>query len=488
MTGKPGVCMSTLGPGATNLVTGIAHAQLGGMPVVVITGQKGIRQNRQANFQVLDVVHMMKPLTKRTVQIQGPRSIPKEIRESFKTAKVERRGPCHMELPEDIAAEDLKEDLEPQPASDLRNPVGEIKALKKAVEMIKNAENPVVIVSSRAQRRRVRKALRKFCDITNIYVIHTQLGTGVLGADHKNSLFAFGIHGHDYVNRVIDRSDLVITVGYSTVEYPPSVWNEDRDKKILHIDFTPAYHDIYYAPTYELIGDIGSSLELINSRLEGEGIRFEGEFEKKLRKELEEILFEGKSEDGSFPLKSRRVVEDCRSVLDREDILCLDNGLYKLWFSRHYKTYDYGTFMVDNALASMGGGLPYAMTAKLLFPERKVLAVCGDGGFMMNSQELETAKRMGVDITVLILNDDSYGFIEWKQKNCNYRDFAMKHENPDFVKYAESYGLEGVKVEKAGELLPVLEESFEREGITLIECPIEYSEDIGKWGNGLSNL
>ncbi|MFQ5911281.1 MAG: acetolactate synthase large subunit, partial [Thermoplasmata archaeon] len=473
LMGKVGVCLATLGPGATNLVTGVAHAQLGGMPLLAITGQKGIRENWQANFQVLDVVHMMQPITKRTVQIRSPESIPKEVRESFKEATAERQGACHIELPEDILTEKVEEIYQPQKAIRIRRPAPDTEAVRTAAELIRTARDPIIIVSSRAQRHHVRESLRKLCDQTNLYVIHTQLGKGALGDDHRNSLYSFGIHKHDYVNCVVDRADLIITVGYSTVEYPPSVWNHDLDKGILHIDFTPAYHDIYYFPTCELIGNIATSLDLLLGELDS--YHYDGAYCEKIKGQLDEMLFVEGADDDAFPPRPRRIVADCQKVLSPRDVLCLDNGIYKLWFSRHFKTFHIGTFLLDNALASMGAGLPSAMAAKLVHPERRVLAVCGDGGFMMNSQEMETAVRLGLNVVVLILSDEAYGFIKWKQSTYRYPSFAMDFGNPDFVKYAESYGAKGLRVNSARELIPTLEKAFALGSPVIVECPIDYS-------------
>ncbi|MBI2572239.1 acetolactate synthase large subunit [Candidatus Woesearchaeota archaeon] len=486
LTGKAGVCLATLGPGATNLVTGMAHAHLGGMPMVAITGQKGIRENFQASFQVLDIVNMMRPLTKRAVQIHGPKSIPKEIRTAFKLATTERHGVCHIELPEDIAHEQVDEKFASYHATTVRRPIADEKAIATAADMIKSAKNPILIVSSRAQRRSVSAAIKSFCNATGLYVVHTQLGKGVLGDDHAQSLYAFGIHKKDYVHCIVEKADLIVTVGYSVGEHPPSVWNRDMNKKILHLDFTPAEVDIYYNPTWEVIGDIGQSLESLTKQLNG--YHYAGSYEKKVKTELTTKLLVEEAENSSFPLRPRRIVKECRAVLGKEDIICLDNGIYKLWFSRHYPTYNIGTFLLDNALATMGAGLPSAMTAKLLYPQKRVLAVCGDGGFMMNSQELETAVRLKLNIVVLILNDNAYGFIKWKQQNAGFKDFSLDYSNPDFVKYAEAYGAKGYKVTKAEELGKILEKAFGQKGPVLIECPIDYSENNKVWGEELGNI
>ena len=488
LTGNVGVCMSTLGPGATNLMTGIAHAQLGGMPMLAITGQKGIRENWQASFQVLNVVSMMKPLTKRAVQIQGPKAIPKEIREAFKVAKTERLGVCHIELPEDIASEKADDFLVPLKSVKQRRPIPDKKSVQIAADLIRKSKHPIIIVSSRGQRNSVEKSLKNFCDVGNVYVIHTQLGKGVLGDDHKNSLYAFGIHKKDFVNCVVDRADLIIAIGYSPVEHPPSVWNKNQDKEILHIDFNPAETDLYYNPSFELIGDIGASLDMLRDELAARKYKHKDEYEKKLKADLEKRLFIDHADDSSFPLKPRRIVADVRKVLGKEDILCLDNGIYKLWFSRHYKTYHIGTFLLDNTLATMGAGLPSAMASKLVNPKKKVLAVCGDGGFMMNSQELETAVRLKQNIVVLIVNDNGYGFIKWKQDNYGFPEFSLDFGNPDFIKYAEAYGAKGYRVKKADDLVPLLEKAFKENCPVIIECAIDYSENKKVWEGELSSF
>lgn len=285
---------------------------------------------------------------------------------------------------------------------------------------------------------------------------------------------------------MVDKADLVITVGYSTREHPPSVWNKKLDKKILHLNFNPARTDIYYNPDWELVGDIGTSLELLGKELKG--YYYSGEYEEIVKKELNAKLFVEGADDRSYPLKPRRIVADCRKALGKEDVLCLDNGIYKLWFSRHYETYNIGTFLLDNTLATMGAGLPSAMACKLVHPKKKVLAVVGDGGFMMNSQELETAVRLGLNVVVLILNDNAFGFIKWKQQIYGYKNFALDYGNPDFVKYAESYGAKGFKINSADGLLPTLKKAFQEKVPVVIECPIDYSENNKVFSGELEDL
>ena len=486
LTGKVGVCLSTLGPGATNLVTGIAHAQLNGIPLLAITGQTGIRKNATADFQVIDVVNMMRPITKRTAQIQGPGSIPKEIRAAIKVATTERQGACHLELPEDVAAEELDDSARPLPPGLIRRSEADPKAVRQAAEKVRSAKLPIILVSSRGQRNLVSKNLRLFADATGIHVIHTQLGKGVLGDDHPCSLFAFGIHRRDYVNYIVDRADLVICVGYQTLEYPPSLWNPGVDRDILNVDFVPANTEVSFNPAVELVGDISSSLAMLQEELDG--YRSDNRQLVPFKLSLERKLFVDGSTNDSFPMRPRRIVRDVRHVLAPEDILCLDNGIYKLWFSRHFPTYQIGTFLIDNTLASMGAGLPTALAAKLVHPERRVLAVVGDGGFLMNSQEMETAVRLGLSVVVLLLNDDAFGFIKWKQRSMGFENYCMDLGNPDFQRYAESYGARGFRVESADGLVPVLEEAFEGEGPALVECRIDYSENTKIWSEELDDL
>jgi acetolactate synthase-1/2/3 large subunit len=473
LTGRAGVCLSTLGPGATNLVTGIAHAQLGGMPLVAITGQKAIKDNRQGAFQLIDVVATLRPLTKWNSSVLSGRTIPRLVRHAFKVAEDERPGAVHLELPEDVASEDLA-GYQPQRRVQLRRPVADDKAIERAVALIEASRTPILIVSAGANRKRIGHQLRQFVEATGIYAVSTQMGKGVLPDDHPQSLFSLGIHKKDYVHAAIEAADLVITVGYTIVEYPPAIWNERLDKQILHIDFRQAQPDEFYSPDLELIGDISHSLWAIRSRM-GETEQRERRFAA-LRQFIDERLHQQPC-PSDFPLKPQCIVQEVRRFMGREDIVTLDNGIYKLWFARMYETYAENTLLLDNALATMGAGLASAMAAKLVRPERKVLAVCGDGGFMMNSQDLETAVRLGQDLIVLLLRDDAYGFIRWKQDDMGFRDYGMEFGNPDFVRYAEAYGARGLRVEAGDQLGTRLREAEEIRGVVLIDCPIDYSEN-----------
>lgn len=468
LTGRAGVCFSTLGPGATNLVTGVAQAQLIGAPLVSISGQKALTDNWQGRFQLVDIVRMMEPLCKKAVSITDPGMIPTVIRNAFKLAEAERPGAVHIELPEDVAEDDT--DAFVQKRSEIKNPSPDPESVKEAADMIREAKNPLIIVSSGANRKEITEELEYFTGKTGIYLVHTQMGKGVVPDDCIYSLFATGIHARDYVNCGIDGADLIITVGYNIVEYPPYLWNGQLNKKIINIDFVESVPDRYFNPTIEVIGDIASSIRAL-----AEDIKEKREFPffENIRLFVEEKINAAPRE--KYPPFPQSIVHSVRKALGREDIITLDNGIYKLWFSRLYKTYAPNTILVDNALASMGGGLPAGITAKLLYPEHHVLTICGDGGFMMNCQELETAIRYGIPIVVLILNDNAFGFIKWEQKTLHFKDFGLDFGNPDFSLFAESFGAVGIKVKEGDDLTEILEKAFSLNTIVIIECPIDYS-------------
>lgn len=480
LSGKVGVCLSTLGPGAANLVTGVAHANLTGAPLVAITGQKALRRNWQARFQLLDVVGLMRPVTKMSVSIADADSIPTVIRNAFKISQSERPGAVHIELPEDVAEAETGADI--QRPGHLPRPMPDMGAVERAASLINAAEYPLVIVSSGANRNLKAGELERFLETTGLYAVHTQMGKGALSDASERSLFAAGIHRHDYVNCGIDRADLIITVGYHIVEYPPYIWNSGLDKRIVHIDLAEAEVDRYYNPEVEVIGDMSVALSALAERVSGK----DGDIYQAVRRFLVKKL--ALEMQYTFPPTPREIVRHVRDVLSEDDVLTLDNGIYKLWFSRLYKTYRPNTYLVDNALATMGGGLPYAITAKMLYPKKRVLAVVGDGGFMMNSQEMETAVRLSLPIVVLILNDNAFGFVKWEQRNKGFPVFGTEYGNPDFVRYAESYGAEGMRLEESGRLSGILEEAFSRKGPVVIDCPVDYSVNYETFSKEIANI
>lgn len=480
LTGKAGVCFSTLGPGATNLVTGVAHAQLIGAPLIAITGQKAIRDNWQACFQLIDVVSLMKPITKSAESIADPSTIPTVLRNAFKHAQAERPGAVHIELPEDVAGSDT--DARLQKSGHIRRPDPDAPTIEGAAELINSSRHPLLIVSAAANRKLISKDLRDFVEHTGIHVVHTQMGKGVVSDESPYSLFATGIHKRDYVNCGIDRADLIITVGYNIVEYPPYVWNRALDKKIIHIDFVEADVDRYYDPEFEMVGDVSVSLRLLAPKVK----RREDTVFADLRVFLDKKL--AATCETTFPPMPQEVVCHVRKALGEDDILTLDNGIYKLWFSRLYRTYKPNTFILDNALATMGAGLPAALAAKLVYPERRVLAVVGDGGFMMNAQELETAVRLNIPVVVLILNDNAFGFIKWKQENMGFKNFGLDYTNPDFAKFAECHGAVGMTVKKGDDLGAVLKKAFEFHKVVVVECPIDYTPNYETFSKEIEDL
>src|SRR6185437_2103643 len=436
LTGKAGVCLSTLGPGAQNFTTGAAYALLGAMPMIMITGQKGILSRKQAGFQVVDMVSTMTPLTKMAHQIVSARTIPTLVREAFRVAQQERPGPVHLELPEDIAADTVAEvSLVPPHAVD--PPIAPKEALDRAAELIRAAERPLVMLGAAASRPRLAQALSSFVRRLQIPFFNTQMGKGAVSGGSGLYMGTAALTERDYVHRAIDRADLIISIGHDTVEKPPFLMGPGGPT-VLHIGYLPAIVEEVFSPQAEMVGDVGPSLALLADRLEGKLQPGQSDL-LGLRAGILERITDRATED-RFPVTPQRLVHDVRQVMPSDGIVCLDNGMYKIWFARNYRTYTANTLLLDNALATMGAGLPSAMMAAMLHPERRVMAVCGDGGFMMNSQEMETAVRLKLNLVILILEDSAYGMIRWKQAVDNFPDFGLTFGNPDFVKYAESYG------------------------------------------------
>ncbi|MFT6238735.1 MAG: acetolactate synthase-1/2/3 large subunit [Akkermansiaceae bacterium] len=470
LTGKPGVCLSTLGPGATNLMTPAAYAQLGAMPMIMITGQKPIKSSKQGRFQIIDVVDMMRSVTKSTRQIVNGNSIPALVRDAFRLAGEERPGAVHLELPEDIACEDTTTD--PIPASEFRRPVVEEKAVSLAVDMLKQSHRPVLLIGAAANRKMTAKMLRAFVDKQGIPFVTTQMGKGVVDETHPKFLGNCAISDNDFLHHALEHADLILNVGHDVVEKPPFPMNTGQ-RKVIHVNFLTAEIDPVYFPHAGMIGDIANSIWQLNAALEPQAHWDFSRFDQAaaaLREHTSKLI-----DDDRFPMLPQRLVHHVRSVMPEDGIIALDNGIYKIWFARNYPGNAPNTVLLDNALASMGAGLPSAMAAKLVHPERRVLAVCGDGGFMMNSQDLETAVRLGLDLVILILNDSAYGMIRWKQADMGFKDYGLEFNNPDFVKYAESYGASGHRIGSDSELPTTLEAAFTQGGVHLIDLPVDYS-------------
>lgn len=479
LTGKSGVCLSTLGPGATNLVTPAAYAQLGAMPMVMITGQKPVHSSKQGLFQIIDIVDVMQPLTKFSKQVlQGDR-IPAIVRNAFRRAETERPGAAHIEFPEDVAEEIVA--ARPIAIHSVRRPDADQLAIDAAIERLEQARHPIILIGAGANRKRVSVMLNKFIDKTGIPFLDTQMGKGVISEDHHLFLGTAALSDHDYVHCAIDRSDLIINVGHDVVEKPPFFMEEDGFD-VIHINFTPPQVDEIYFPQHEVIGDIANALAEMEQAVTVQE-HWDFDYFLRVKQVVDEKMAENSDSD-LFPLMPQRIIADVRKAMGVSDILALDNGMFKIWFARHYRALEPNTILLDNALATMGAGLPSAMAAKLVHPERKVIAVCGDGGFMMNSQEIETTLRLRLDLVVLILNDNSYGMIKWKQHGMEFPEWGLDFGNPDFVKYAESYGANGFRVESTEQFLPLLQKCLETPGIHIIEVPIDYTQNDTVLGNG----
>tara|TARA_R110002124_G_scaffold97475_2_gene242444 strand:+ start:40 stop:1680 length:1641 start_codon:yes stop_codon:yes gene_type:complete len=470
LTGKPGVCLSTLGPGATNFTTPAAYAQLGAMPMMMITGQKPIKKSKQGRFQIVDIVELMKPITKYTRQIVNGNNIPAMVREAFRLAIEERPGAVHLELPEDIAAEHCEDRIFEVVGH--RRPDADELAIREAVKMIESAKMPLLLIGAGANRKRTGKALTEFIEQTGIPFFNTQMGKGVVDERHAQFLGTAALSSHDFLHCAIIKADLIINVGHDVIEKPP-FFMEEGGTKVIHVNFFPAQVDEVYFPQLNVIGDIASSVEHLTSHISNK-THWDFSYYNDIKKDVESHLAKY-SKDNRFPLLPQRLVHIVRSVLPEDGIVTLDNGVYKIWFARNYKCYQHNTMLLDNALATMGAGLASAMCAKLIFPKRKVISVCGDGGFMMNSQELETAVRLGLNLVVIILNDGAYGMIKWKQEGMGLDNFGLDYQNPDFVKYAESYGAHGHRPTSDENFNEVLSGCLNTDGVHIIDLPIDYS-------------
>jgi acetolactate synthase-1/2/3 large subunit len=472
LTGKAGVCLATLGPGATNLVTAAAYAQLGAMPMLMITGQKPIKNSKQGRFQIIDIVDLMRPITKFTQQITSGHNIPSQVREAFRLAEDERPGATHLELPEDIADEEISNKIIGK--SSFRRPAPDEKSVQAAVERIQAAKRPLLLIGAGANRKQTSKMLTEFVNKLGIPFFSTQMGKGVV--DERNPLFLGNatISSNDFLHQAIANADLIINVGHDVVEKPP-FFMDHGSFEVIHVNYVAASVDSVYYPQLGLIGDIANSAYQLKEKIMPQS-HWDFEHFMHVKKHLEKHLLEGINDD-RFPIYPQRLVADVRKVMPSDGIIALDNGVYKIWFARNYKAHEPNTVLLDNALATMGAGLPSAIMSKIVYPDRKVMAICGDGGFMMNSQELETAVRLKLDLVVIVINDNAYGMIKWKQAHMGFEEFGLNLGNPDFVKYAQSYGAHGHRVDKGTHVENLLEQCLATPGVHLVEVPIDYSDN-----------
>jgi acetolactate synthase-1/2/3 large subunit len=471
-TGKAGVCMATLGPGATNFVTAAAYAQLGGMPMMMITGQKPIKSSKQGRFQILDVVDMMRPITKFTHQMASADNIPARVREAFRLAQEEKPGATHIEFPEDIAHEQT--DAIPIPASYVRRPTADAKSVRAAVKRIEAARSPLLVIGAGGNRTMTSRMLTQFVEKTGIPFLTTQLGKGVIDERNPKFLGCAALSAGDFVHSAVDAADVIINVGHDVIEKPPFFMHPGA-AEVIHVNFRSAEVDAVYFPQIEVVGDIANAIWQIKQDILPQP---RWNFDRMFKARSAELTHNDAAKgDMRCPIYPQFLVEQVRAAMPADGIIALDNGVYKIWFARNYLAYGHNTVLLDNALATMGAGLPSAMATAMVYPDRKVMAICGDGGFMMNSQEMETAVRLKLNIVVLILNDNSYGMIRWKQANMGFKDWGLTYGNPDFVKYAESYGAWGHRVTSAESLPRLLKQCLDSPGVQLIEVPMDYSDN-----------
>ncbi len=471
-TGKAGVCMATLGPGATNFVTAAAYAQLGGMPMLMITGQKPIKRSKQGRFQILDVVDMMRPITKFTHQLASADNIPARVREAFRLAQEEKPGAVHIEFPEDVADEETS--ATPIPRSLARRPTADAKAVRAAVTRIEAARSPLMVIGAGANRAMTSRMLLQFIEKTGIPFVTTQLGKGVVDETNPKFLGCAALSAGDFVHSAIRAADVIINVGHDVIEKPP-FFMQAGGADVIHVSFRSAEVDPVYFPQIEVIGDIANAIWQMKEDIVPQARwDFTPMFQAQAAGAEHAAVSDG---DMRHPIYPQYLVAQIRKAMPADGIICLDNGVYKIWFARNYTARAPNTVLLDNALATMGAGLPSAMASSMVYPDRKVLAICGDGGFMMNSQELETAVRLKLNLTVMILNDSAYGMIRWKQANMGFKDWGLTYGNPDFVKYAESYGAQGHRVSDAESLPDLLRTCLSTPGVHVIDTPIDYSDN-----------
>jgi len=476
LTGHVSGCLGTLGPGATNLVTGVADGNMDRAPMLVITAQGSSTRLHKESHQVLDVVGMFRPITKWAQTIISGESIPEIVHKAIRIAEMEKPGATHIELPEDIAKHEVEG--EPFPDEKVRRPVPDDKVIDQAFEILLNAKRPVILAGNGAIRKRASKQLRRFVDATGITVISTFMGKGCIPRDHPSFLFTAGLQAHDLPDYALDTADVVVALGYDLVEYHPRLWNRSGNKKIIHMDFLPAEVDNHYRCDKEVVGDLAHALWMFNERVAEHAPDFRVPDHQRLREKMLEDFAAHKDDRDEVLVRPQKIIWDAREVLGPEDILLSDVGAHKMWIARHYHCDEPNTCLISNGFCSMGFALPGAIAAKLVYPDRKILAMCGDGGFMMNVQEMETAARLGLNIVCCVWVDNKYGLIEWKQQNEFKRHTDLDFTNPDFAKLADLFGWKGINVERAGDFKGALEEAFAANKPALIAVRSDNQENI----------
>jgi acetolactate synthase-1/2/3 large subunit len=476
LTGNPAGALGTLGPGATNLITGVADSNMDRAPMLVVTGQGSTTRLHKESHQIMDVVAMFEPVTKWATTILEPSTVPEIVRKAVRVARTEKPGAVHIELPEDIADEDV--DRRPMKPRRFRRPVPDDKIADQAFEMLETSKRPVIIAGNGCIRRRASKQLRIFCEKTGIGVISTFMGKGAVDMDSDYCLFTAGLGTKDVVNRAIDDADLVIALGFDMVEYHPHIWNADKTNRILHIDFLPAEIDEHYHPETEVVGDLAHTLWMLNERIDERTLpEYDFTMQREVRASMLEEFAEHRRDKTSGSIRPQKVLWDVRKVMGPHDILLSDVGAHKMWIARHYHCHEPNTCLIPNGFCSMGFALPGSIAASLVHPDRRVLAICGDAGFMMNVQEMETARRLDSNIVVMVWADNAYGLISWKQDTEFGHHTDLSFGNPDWKMLADAFGWHGHYVTESAQLKKTLTAAFEENGPSLVVVPIDYREN-----------
>lgn len=477
LTGNPAVCFGTLGPGATNLITGVADSNMDRAPMLVITGQADSKRQHKESHQAMDVVGMFKPVTKWAQTINHPDIIPEVVRKAVRLARTEKPGACHIELAEDIA--EMEASTTPMPVRKFRRPVPDDKVMDRAWAAIKGARHPIIIAGNGCIRKRASKQLRQFCDKTGIGVIHTFMAKGAVDMEAEYCLYTMGLQGKDFPVYAIDQADVVLALGYDLVEYHPRLWNTNREKTIVHIDFLPAEIDENYHPEVEAVGDLAHALWMLNQRAERDagGWEFDLAYQRKMRAEMNVDFEKHKDDETEGKIRPQKALWDARQVMGPSDVLLSDVGAHKMWIARYYQCNDPNTCLIPNGFCSMGFALPGAIAASLVFPDKRILGIAGDAGILMNVQEMETAKRINSNIVMMVWEDHMYGLIAWKQFGQFKKHTELDFGNPDWLKLADAFGWHGHYCANSRELQGTLESAFNEDGPSLVVIPIDYEEN-----------
>ena len=476
LTGTTAGCLGTLGPGATNLITGVADANMDKAPLIALTGQGTTQRLHKESHQIMDVVALFEPVTKWTTTVLHPDNIPEIVRKAVRVARTEKPGAVHIELPENIAK--MPTDAAPLTPQRFRRSVTDDKIVDQAFEILKKAKRPVILAGNGCIRRRASKQLRIFCEKTGIGVISTFMAKGCVDMDADYCLYTIGLQSRDVIACALEAADVVMTVGYDMVEYHPYLWNSNGERHIIHADFQPAEIDSDYHPETELVGDLAHTLWMLNERIDANGgLRFDTSRRDAARREMQQELAMHKDDDTEGTIRPQKVLWDCRQVMGPNDILLSDVGAHKMWIARHYHCHEPNTCLIPNGFCSMGFALPGAIAAAMVHPDRKILAIAGDAGFLMNVQEMETAKRLGVNIVVMVWQDNEYGLISWKQESEFGKHTDLGFGNPDWMQLASAFGWSGHQAANSRDLVGTLEQAFAETGPSLVVIPIDYREN-----------